>query len=273
MPKSRAPKVPPKGKRPPKLSGSKNKAGEEEQSPSLVNHVIGLTSQLTSGAIGIAKSGKLNPLVFGDKWVKYAYAKTPDPRRLDAMADAGNILKDAREVAGINIADLAGAVGVIDPEVWAGLGWGLADPDQARILEVLMPDVADPAERRARALGLQRRVLTRARAFMNAMDRPATTPEGLDIYLVAGDALPTTARVSIDSTTGEPSVIGTAPGDRTVLRSSAVLDERVGRAWQPFVVTPLDLRTTMFLPEEHLALTRNAVFRDNVLYWLLEAPR
>jgi hypothetical protein len=195
------------------------------------------------------------------------------PALLGTFHSAYQLLPRPRHNAVVYDGDPARPVDVLDPEVWTAMGWGLADPDQAQILEVLMPDVADPAERRARALRLQRHVLTRARAFMDAMDRPATTPEGLDIYLVAGDALPTTARVSIDSTTGEPSVIGTAPGDRTVLRSSAVLDERVGRAWQPFVVTPLDLRATMFLPEEHLALTRNAVFRDNVLYWLLEAPR
>ncbi len=29
----------------------------------------------------------------------------------------------------------------------------------------------------------------------------------------------------------------------------------------------------LFLPHDHLGLTRRATFRDNVLYWLLEAPR
>jgi hypothetical protein len=68
-------------------------------------------------------------------------------------------------------------------------------------------------------------------------------------------------------------VIERGPGDGSVLRTSAVMDEREGREWQPYVVTPLALRATMFLPEEHLALTHSPVFRDNILYWLLEAPR
>jgi len=29
----------------------------------------------------------------------------------------------------------------------------------------------------------------------------------------------------------------------------------------------------LFLPDRHLALTRSEVFRDNVLFWLLEETR
>jgi hypothetical protein len=58
-----------------------------------------------------------------------------------------------------------------------------------------------------------------------------------------------------------------------VLRSSALLDERVGRAWYPRLRTPIDFSQVLMLPAGHLALTRNDVFRDNVLYWLLEEPR
>ncbi len=169
--------------------------------------------------------------------------------------------------------DPARPVDVLDPEVWERLGWGLAAPNQARMLEVLEPNIHDAMERRARGLALQRRLLERARSFMNALDQPAKTPEGLDVILVAGDALPTAARLAVNSKTGEVTVLERGPGDGTVLRTSAILDERVGQPWQPFVASPLDLRTTMFLPDEHLDLTRNPVFRDNVLYWLLEAPR
>lgn len=195
------------------------------------------------------------------------------PALLGTFHSGYQLLPRARYNAVVWADDRARPVDVLDPAIWERMGWGLADPGQADVLKMLIPDVADSDERRRRALGLQRRVLARARAFMNAMDRPAPTPAGLDVYLVAGDALSTAARVSVDPTSGELAVIDRQPGDGTVLRSSAVLDERVGRAWQPYVVSPLDLRTTMFLPEEHLALTRSPVFRDNVLYWLLEAPR
>jgi len=39
------------------------------------------------------------------------------------------------------------------------------------------------------------------------------------------------------------------------------------------VRSPMDFRRTLFLPREHLEITRDAVFRDNLLFWLLEEPR
>jgi hypothetical protein len=64
------------------------------------------------------------------------------------------------------------------------------------------------------------------------------------------------------------------PGRRgTVTRASALLDEREGDRWRAFVQTPIPFRHVMFLPAEHLGITQDPTFRDNVLYWLLEEPR
>ena len=63
------------------------------------------------------------------------------------------------------------------------------------------------------------------------------------------------------------------PGDGTVLRSSALLDERVGSEWNPRLVSPLQWDSVMFLPSSHMGLTRDPVFINNVLYLLLERPR
>ena len=90
----------------PSSSGGKGRLLNEEQGRSLMNQIVGLTTQFTSGAMDLAKSGKYNPLAIGDKWVKYAYRKNLDPARLQAMTEAGHLLRDAREVAGINVADL-----------------------------------------------------------------------------------------------------------------------------------------------------------------------
>lgn len=92
--------------------GGRAKPPSEEQGRSLINQLVGITSQFTSGAMDLAKAGMLNPLAIGDKWIKYAYRKPMDPARIQAMADAGHLLRDAREVAGLNIADLAEAVGL-----------------------------------------------------------------------------------------------------------------------------------------------------------------
>ena len=90
---------------------------------------------------------------------------------------------------------------------------------------------------------------------------------------MAGDARSTPRTVAVDSRDGTLRVINTGPGDGLVLRSSALLDERPGQEWAPRLVTPLDLAAVLFLPEDHLGLTKSPVFRDNVLFWLLEAPR
>ena len=57
-----------------------------------------------------------------------------------------------------------------------------------------------------------------------------------------------------------------------MLRSSVLLDERVGNKWEPRLISPLDFRSALFLPSGHLGVTRNDIFRDNVLFWLLEEP-
>ncbi len=161
---------------------------------------------------------------------------------------------------------------ILDPELWKRMGWGLASPAQEQVLAQLMPDT-DPGERRRRALSLQVRILGRAKQFMDALDRPATPPSHLKIYLVAGDALETPKRLSVGSKDGEIRVLDTGKGDGVVLRQSALLDERLGAEWSPRLRSPIEFRATLFLPYEHLKLTSNRTFRDNLLYWLLDEPR
>ena len=108
---------------------------------------------------------------------------------------------------------------------------------------------------------------------MAALDKEAAAPDGLDIYLVAGDASDTPRHISVNRNSGELRVVDYAPGDGTVLRSSVLLDEREGREWQPTLVTPIDYRSVLLLPESHFGMTKNPTFRDNLLFWLLEEPR
>ncbi len=162
---------------------------------------------------------------------------------------------------------------LLDPDLWIDKGWGLAAPAEDAVLRRLLPDVEDPAARREVSLALLRRILERARAFTEALDMPARTPEGLELFLVAGDAEDTPEILSIDSETGAARVIREAAGDGTVLRSSALMDERIGSEWQPTLKSPVDWQTVMFLSANHLGLTRDPAFTDNVLYWLLEDPR
>ena len=159
------------------------------------------------------------------------------------------------------------------PSFWKRMEWGLADPDQDRVLRQLLPAVDDPAARRHIALDHLRKSLTRARRFTAALDTPTTPPASLDLMLIAGDAEPTLAQLAVDRTTGELSDLATAPGDGTVLRSSALMDERVGGRWAPTLRSPIQWSRVSFLFETHVEMTASAAFTDNLLYYLLVHPR
>ena len=79
--------------------------------------------------------------------------------------------------------------------------------------------------------------------------------------------------MSVDSVTGDIDVFETGVGDKVVLRSSSLMDERVGSDWKPTLQTPVEWNSTLFVPSEHRKITSNPIFEDNVLYWLLEDPR
>ena len=156
---------------------------------------------------------------------------------------------------------------------WKRMGWGLADPDQAHVLRQLLPSVEDATARRRIALDHLRKSLVRARRFTAALDAPADRPDSLDLMLVAGDAAPTLARLTVDRTTGVLTRLDTAPGDGTVLRSSALMDERLGGRWAPTLRSPIDWSRVTFLFETHVEMTASPAFTDNLLYYLLVHPR
>jgi hypothetical protein len=93
------------------------------------------------------------------------------------------------------------------------------------------------------------------------------------MFLVAGDNRQTPEVASIDKDTGDFDIIKYGLGDETVLRSSALMDERVGQTWAPTLVSPMDWSSVMFIPGKHRTITSGPIFEDNVLYWLLEEPR
>jgi phosphatidate phosphatase PAH1 len=76
---------------------------------------------------------------------------------------------------------------------------------------------------------------------------------------MAGDAILTGSGIKVDKTTGKYVVSQYNPGDGTVTRSSALMDERVGSYWTPKLISPIKL-------------TKSPAFSDNVLFILLEEP-
>jgi len=163
----------------------------------------------------------------------------------------------------------------LDPAVWERFGWGLLDRSEegARIRALLLPDLPDDAARLVRARAHQARLINRARRFQRAMDRWSPPPAHLETFLVVGGGFRTPAAAEVDPATGALSITQQEEGDGVVLRASALLDERQGRDMRGGLVSPLKFDTTLFLPDEHVGLTRNPVFGDNLLFWLLERPR
>jgi hypothetical protein len=165
-----------------------------------------------------------------------------------------------------------GRLDLTDPGVWISLGWGLADPTQDEVLGWLLPDVSDPAKRREIAIDHLKKSLKRGLEFQEAIDIPGEPPQGLKLYLIAGDAVLTGSGLRVDSATGKLEVSAYAPGDGTVTRASALMDERVGGYWTPALVSPIKWSSVTFLFTDHLGLTKSPAFSDNVLYVLLEEP-
>ena len=164
---------------------------------------------------------------------------------------------------------------ILDPTLWQNLGWGLASQDEKtqKVLADILPDVTDADRRHNIAVQFQAHALERAKIFQEALDLPASPPRGLELFLVAGDSTDTPEVVSVDPEDGDVNILRYGVGDKTVLRSSALMDERVGGEWKPSLQTPVDWTSVLFVPSEHRSITSDPVFEDNVLFWLLEEPR
>ncbi|MEH6571091.1 MAG: helix-turn-helix transcriptional regulator [Halioglobus sp.] len=86
-------------------------------SDSLLDSLVKLTGQVAGGTLEMARNTATMTAMFGDNWLRTALLKTMEPERLEAMADAGHFLRDARETAGLSLKDLAENLGIADNEV------------------------------------------------------------------------------------------------------------------------------------------------------------
>jgi pimeloyl-ACP methyl ester carboxylesterase len=164
-------------------------------------------------------------------------------------------------------------IDLYDPDVWERFGWGIAHPKADDWLSILLPEVADPAERRAIARDHLEKILSQTQRFHEALDLPASPPPGVTISLFAGDAVATPARMQVNPKNGALRVVHREPGDGTVTRRKALLDERNEATWSPRMKSPIAWNHVMFLFSSHLGLTQDPAFTDNLLYQLLEHPQ
>jgi transcriptional regulator with XRE-family HTH domain len=108
----------------------------EKAAGALFGQLKGYTDMVAGGLMDVARVGSAIPMMASDNWLKDLYSKAISPERLSAMADAGNFLRDAREVAGLNLQELATALGLSDTELLEEVEQGRATLPFDMILRV-----------------------------------------------------------------------------------------------------------------------------------------
>ncbi len=89
-------------------------AGQEKENESLLDSLRKLTEQIAGGTFDFARNTATLTAMFGESWLRNTLLNKLEPERLEAMADAGHFLRDARETAGMSLVDLAESLGLSD---------------------------------------------------------------------------------------------------------------------------------------------------------------
>ncbi len=89
-------------------------ATKDNEHESLLGSLKKLTGQVAGGTLGLARNTATMTAMFGENWLRTTVLNQLEPERLEAMADAGHFLKDARETAGMSIKDLSESLGLSD---------------------------------------------------------------------------------------------------------------------------------------------------------------
>ncbi len=84
---------------------------------SLLNSLRKLTGQVAGGTLELARNTATMSAMFGETWRRNTVMNAFEPERLEAMADAGHFLRDARETAGLSLKDFADSIDLNDRSV------------------------------------------------------------------------------------------------------------------------------------------------------------
>jgi len=191
---------------------------------------------------------------------------------LGTMTSLYEMLPRARHGHVVDSNDHGKALDVFDLELWKECEWGLLNPEQDKYVKWLLPDIDSRERRYEIALEHVAKNLGRAQQFQNAIDQSTTHPDDLTLNLIAADSVPTDSKISVDTASGKIKVIDLEPGDGSVTRRSALLDERTDEDWSPVLQSPIKWNNVFFIFTDHIGLTKHPMFTDNVLYHLLESP-
>ena len=96
---------------------SKNDDNIDSGSNSLLSSLMKLTGQVAGGTLDLARNTATMTAMFGENWLRSALLNSMEPERLEAMAEAGHFLRDAREMAGLSLKELGDSLGLSDNSV------------------------------------------------------------------------------------------------------------------------------------------------------------
>lgn len=89
-------------------------AAKDKDSDSLLDSLRKLTEQIAGGTFDLARNTATMTAMFGETWLRNSLLNRLEPERLEAMADVGHFLRDARETAGMSLKELAEKLGLAD---------------------------------------------------------------------------------------------------------------------------------------------------------------
>ena len=90
---------------------------DTQEHDTLLDSLRRLTGQVAGGTFELARNTATMTAMFGETWLRNTVLNQLEPERLEAMADAGHFLRDARETAGMSLKDLAESLGLSDKAV------------------------------------------------------------------------------------------------------------------------------------------------------------
>jgi transcriptional regulator with XRE-family HTH domain len=86
----------------------------DDKTNTLFEQFTRLTSQVAEQTMDAARTTAALASMFGESRLGSAVMKTLEPERLEAMAEAGHFLRDARETAGLSLQELSDTLGLSD---------------------------------------------------------------------------------------------------------------------------------------------------------------
>ena len=235
-----------------------------------VDNVI-LVGTPSHGSI-LAFKELLNGKYFAPKWLSAIQGTNLPSYPAEVLGTYPSIYELMPRVRhGAFVANTGKPLNIYDVSLWKENKWGLLGQSKQDKLSWLLPNISDKASRLAVAEEHVEKSLRNAEQFHKSLDRKTNSfPKHVKLTLIAGDSIQTKEKIELNLTTGVIKDLADSPGDGVVLRSSVIADDRLGVSDSKRVDSPIPYTSAIFLPNDHLNLTKDRVFSDNVLHKLLE---